>query len=139
MLDMDFFKRVNDEHDHLFGSFVLAEVGRIIKDNIRSVDFAARYGGDEFLIVLTEIDREGALSFCERLRKVIEQTRFRHDEHAAKLTASLGFAISASGDRIIDAKSLVRYADQALYDSKKNGRNRVSCKDLSETRGLAHK
>src|SRR5690606_9490426 len=65
MLDMDHFKTVNDTNDHLFGSFVLKEVGEIIRSTIREVDFAARYGGDEFLIVLTETNENGTRIFCE--------------------------------------------------------------------------
>ena len=72
MLDMDNFKNVNDNHDHLFGSHVLTEMGGLIKKNIRGHDFAARYGGDEFLICLNQITPSGARKFCERLRKVIE-------------------------------------------------------------------
>ena len=64
MMDMDNFKTVNDNHDHLFGSFVLSEVGKIIRANIRSVDFGARYGGDEFLVTLSETSLEGAKHFA---------------------------------------------------------------------------
>jgi two-component system cell cycle response regulator len=127
MMDMDHFKTVNDENDHLFGSFVLSRVGQIIRETIRKVDFAARYGGDEFLIVLTETTYDGARVFCERLRTAIAQAHFRNDKHQKQLTASLGFAItSAGGARQVDARTLVRYADHSLYTAKQNGRNQVA-------------
>lgn len=125
MMDMDHFKRVNDEHDHLFGSFVLSEVGKIVRENIRKVDFAARYGGDEFLIVLTEIDHKGAETFTERLRARIEARQFTSDTHSIRLTASLGFALATPSVNNIDARALVRLADHALYKAKSNGRNRT--------------
>ncbi|MGE0762410.1 MAG: diguanylate cyclase [Bdellovibrionales bacterium] len=125
MMDMDFFKRVNDQHDHLFGSFVLSEVGKMIRENIRKVDFAARYGGDEYLIVLTEIDKTGAQTFADRLRARIEAHTFSADNHTIRLTASLGFAIVSPTIHNIDARTFVRLADQALYKAKETGRNRV--------------
>lgn len=125
MMDMDHFKRVNDENDHLFGSYVLAEVGKIIRENIRKVDFAARYGGDEFLVVLTEIEIQGAKAFAERLRAKIEATHFESDSHSIDLTSSIGFAIASPSEVSVDARSLVRQADQQLYKAKENGRNRV--------------
>lgn len=124
MMDMDHFKSVNDSHDHLFGSFVLSEVGKLIRKNIRNVDFAARYGGDEFLIVLTEIDLNGAQIFCQRLRSSIANYTFENGPDRMQLTASLGFALSSPHARI-DEKDLVRLADRALYDAKASGRNRV--------------
>lgn len=125
MMDMDYFKSVNDENDHLFGSFVLGEVGRLIKDNMRKVDFAARYGGDEFLIVLTEINTDGARKFAERLKILIESHNFKNDQHEKKLTASIGLAVTPPGFKDVDARSIVRAADQALYRAKESGRNRV--------------
>ena len=125
MMDMDYFKTVNDGHDHLFGSYVLSEVGKIIRANTRNIDIPARYGGDEFLVVLTETDHAGALHFCNRLRAHIEKTTFRNGTDTIQLTASLGFAITIMGENI-DARELVRRADHALYDSKRNGRNQVS-------------
>jgi len=135
MMDMDHFKDVNDQNDHLFGSYVLAEVGRIIYDNIRKVDFAARYGGDEFLIVLTEIDVQGALKFTERLRGIIENHEFKNEEYQKHLTSSIGFAITAPGSREVDAKALVRYADRALYEAKECGRNCVKYYNFAEEEG----
>lgn len=132
MMDMDKFKSVNDGHDHLFGSFVLSEVGKIVKTCIRNVDIAARYGGDEFLIVLTEIDGQGANIFCERLRSRIEKYLFKNGPDQMNLTASLGFAITNSKEPDIEARQLVRVADWALYDAKRSGRNRVCHYDLTE-------
>ena len=125
MMDMDNFKLANDENDHLFGSFVLSQVGQIIKSNMRKVDLAARYGGDEFLIILTETNLDGAQTFCERIRSEIGNHIFRNEHHERKLTASLGFSFTDSGRMDIDAHTLVRYADRALYEAKEKGRNRI--------------
>lgn len=125
MMDMDHFKSVNDGHDHLFGSFVLSEVGAIIRQSIRSLDIGARYGGDEFLIVLTETDGEGASKFCERLRKAIAKHHFVSGPDSMYRTASLGFAITHPGQAGVDPRSLVRAADMALYQAKHAGRNCV--------------
>ena len=125
MMDMDNFKQVNDLHDHLFGSYVLSEVGKIITNTIRGVDFAARYGGDEFLIALSETTIDGAFLFCERLRKAIASHHFSKDGNSMRLTASLGVAAVEPSTLTIDAKNLVRGADHALYESKRTGKNRV--------------
>jgi diguanylate cyclase (GGDEF)-like protein len=124
MMDMDYFKTVNDGHDHLFGSFVLSEIGKIIKTNTRNIDIPARYGGDEFLVVLTEVDNKGAMLFCERLRSSIEKHTFVNGDDSIKLTISLGFAITALGENITP-KELVRRADHALYEAKHSGRNQT--------------
>lgn len=125
MMDMDDFKRVNDNHDHLFGSFVLSEVGKLIKANIRSVDFAARYGGDEFLICLTQTEPMGALKFADRLRKRIAGFHFVSGPDEIHLTASFGAAILEKGKALIDAQALVRIADARLYQAKEAGKDRI--------------
>jgi two-component system cell cycle response regulator len=130
MMDLDHFKRVNDQHDHLFGSFVLTEVGKMIRENIRKVDFGARYGGDEFLVVLTEINLEGATTFANRLRQRIAEGTFKNEYFSMDLTASLGLAIANPNEEEVDARSMVRYADRALYKAKENGRNRVEVFDF---------
>lgn len=124
MMDMDHFKSVNDNHDHLFGSFVLKSVGQLLKKTMREVDFAARYGGDEFLIVLTETTREGAGIFCERVRKAISAQPFTDGKDSISLTVSMGYAVGGT-DVEDDARTLVRHADQALYKAKELGRNRA--------------
>ena len=125
MMDMDHFKLVNDENDHLFGSYVLSQVGRMIRENIRKVDFGARYGGDEFLVILTETSTEGTRVFCDRLRGLVEAHTFKSDQHERKMTVSIGYAIADSDLKGVDAKTLVRYADRALYAAKESGRNCV--------------
>ena len=132
MMDLDNFKTVNDKYDHLFGSYVLSTMGRIIRENIRQVDFAARYGGDEFLIVLTETGPEGALVFAERLRKAIQGNIFTAGELSCTLTASIGVSM---GDMTFaenrSAQDLVRQADHALYAAKRAGKNCVKVFDHS--------
>ncbi len=124
MIDMDNFKLVNDKHDHLFGSYVLKEVGGLIRGNMRDSDMGARYGGDEFLIVVLEPDVEGIKTFCERLRKKIEMTTFQSGADSMRLTTSLGYCLS--NPKIdADARTLVRLADRALYEAKAHGRNCV--------------
>ena len=125
MMDMDDFKRVNDNHDHLFGSFVLSEVGKLIKANIRSVDFAARYGGDEFLICLTQTQPVGAVRFADRLRKKIDEYEFVNGPDRIRLSARFGAAILECGQTQLDAHSIVRLADAKLYEAKAGGKNRV--------------
>jgi two-component system cell cycle response regulator len=131
MMDLDHFKRVNDQHDHLFGSFVIKEVGKMIRENIRKVDFAARYGGDEYLVVLTEITVEGASTFSKRLLSKIEEATYANEFFTMRLTASLGLAITNPNHSEVDARALVRYADRALYKAKENGRNRVEMFDFA--------
>ena len=132
MLDMDNFKNVNDSHDHLFGSHVLTEMGFLIKQNIRNHDFAARYGGDEFLICLTQMTSHGAREFCERLRKIIELHLFKSQSDEMKLTASMGCAVIVDGRSLMDGRSLVRHADHRLYQSKEGGRNCVTIIEIKD-------
>lgn len=132
MMDMDDFKYVNDDHDHLFGSFVLGETGRLIKKTIRTVDFAARYGGDEFLICLAQTEPDGAVKFANRLRKKIAEHEFVNGDDRMFLTASLGCCVIDSGKSILDAQTLVRIADAKLYEAKHGGKNRVEAEFITE-------
>jgi len=124
MLDIDHFKRVNDEHGHPAGDDVLAKVGALVRLNIRETDFAGRYGGEEFVIVLPRTDSDGALVLAERLRKAIGTAEMRGPEgrRLRRVTVSLGVAGCRPGD---DVRSLVSRADTALYCAKENGRNRT--------------
>ena len=125
MFDMDHFKKVNDNHDHLFGSFVLQEMGRLIKSQIRTIDLAARYGGDEFMIIVPSVDQQSIEIFCERLRSCIEAYVFKNESYQTKLTASFGYALCKAGVKDLSSKAMIRVADFALYGAKNSGRNRV--------------
>lgn len=122
MIDMDHFKSVNDQNDHLFGSFVLSEMGKILHNTVRGTDYAARYGGDEFLVVLTEVDEDGAKIFCDRLRQKVLGHVFENENSRIQLTISIGYVV-AGGEQNVDARALVRSADHALYRAKERGRN----------------
>lgn len=124
MIDMDKFKSVNDGHDHLFGSYVISEVGKIIRSVTRAIDIPARYGGDEFLIVLSETPLSGVEFFCERLRKKVESTIFTQGVDSIQLTLSVGYA-TLEVQEDLPSKELVRRADMALYEAKRQGRNLV--------------
>jgi two-component system cell cycle response regulator len=130
MIDMDNFKHVNDNHDHLFGSWVLVQVAKIIKDNSRTMDIPARYGGDEYLIILPETNLAGAERLAERIRLSVAGSNFVHGKDKAKLTCSLGVASVNAKTEKIEAKELVRVADQMLYEAKNAGRNCFKTKTI---------
>lgn len=121
-LDVDHFKRVNDELGHHAGDLVLKEVAAVLKHSVRDVDTVARWGGEEFAILLHGVDLQAAAQKAEELRAKIEGLRFeRHPE--LKVTASFGVASSSTSE---DAETLGRAADEALLQqAKKKGRNRV--------------
>jgi diguanylate cyclase (GGDEF)-like protein len=121
MLDLDHFKQVNDVHGHDCGDEVLAAVGAAITGCLRESDFAGRYGGEEFLILLPESDHEGALVTAERLRTTI--ARLRIPQENLTITASLG--LSVMPEDAVTGADLLRCADRALYAAKRGGRNRV--------------
>lgn len=123
MMDIDFFKKVNDTYGHQAGSFVLSEVGRLIQDNLRDLDLSARYGGEEFISFLVETNELQAFRISERLRQVIGNHVFVHDTNSIKLTISIGIAQFPDDGGTIE--ELVASADKALYQCKHTGRNKV--------------
>jgi diguanylate cyclase (GGDEF)-like protein len=125
MLDIDHFKLFNDQHGHLCGDIVLKDVARVIRDNCRQIDIAARYGGEEMTIVLPNTDIEAALLAAERVRRNIERLVVEHDEKLLSVTVSLGVT-QFDPERDRSNQSIIERADKALYASKTAGRNRVS-------------
>lgn len=123
MMDLDHFKSVNDGHGHQMGSYVLAEVGRIIMSCVRVEDVSARYGGEEFVTYLAEADTAGAEAAAERIRSAVEAFPFTLDDVTIQVRISLGIATAPRHGTSI--KQLVAAADQALYRAKETGRNRV--------------
>ncbi len=136
LIDIDWFKRVNDTHGHAAGDAVLRELTVRIARYVRTFDLFARYGGEEFVVVLPETDRRVAEGVAERLRMVVAETPFHVDEASVDLpvTISIGLAVTADARETPD--SLLRRADEALYAAKAAGRNRVvSDRDLAGLKG----
>ena len=122
--DIDHFKRVNDECGHSVGDEVLKTFTDVISRNLRSSDIVFRYGGEEFVMLLTGTDREGAFFVAERIRKAVEETVFNCNGKRVPLTCSFGTASLSSQD---NSDSLFEKADTALYQAKDAGRNQVFC------------
>jgi diguanylate cyclase (GGDEF)-like protein len=122
MVDIDFFKNINDEHGHQVGDYVLKSIANILKENVRKIDVVGRWGGEEFFIICGETDIEGAYILAEHIRKIIEAYQFDYIEHK---TASFGIAQIEEGYSI---DTLIKKADDALYEAKNSGRNK-SVKD----------
>lgn len=123
MIDIDQFKELNDGAGHHVGDEVLRQVGSILGQDMREIDTVARYGGDEFVIILPETNQTQATFVAERLRRAVEQCRFA--SAARELTISIGVAVYDRDGRF--KRELIEYSDAALYAAKKEGRNRVVC------------
>jgi diguanylate cyclase (GGDEF)-like protein len=121
MIDLDYLKEVNDRYGHQNGDHVIRVVGETIRRTCREVDFAARYGGEEYMVILPDTSLAGAVQVAERMREKIAEVDF---PGMGNITASIGvsnFPLNAIG-----RDDLIQLADQALYVAKSNGRNRVS-------------
>ncbi|SDH07309.1 diguanylate cyclase (GGDEF) domain-containing protein [Pseudomonas flavescens] len=123
MLDIDHFKRINDEYGHSAGDEVLKAVATTLKDQLRNIDMVFRYGGEEFLVLLSGTSREGAALVGERLRQAVLELQCVAQGKPIELSVSLGCAALGPGESV---ESLLERADKALYHAKRNGRNRMS-------------
>ncbi|HEY0019852.1 MAG TPA: diguanylate cyclase [Longimicrobium sp.] len=123
MVDLDHFKRINDTHGHRVGDQVLARVGRLLRSSARNLDLPARFGGEEFAVLLYDTGMEGALAFAERFRVNLNEMRVPVEGRpAVEVTASMGVAV---GSDLVDPDALVEAADRALYRAKSDGRDRL--------------
>ncbi|MFH1441362.1 MAG: GGDEF domain-containing protein [Candidatus Omnitrophota bacterium] len=123
MIDIDYFKNVNDQYGHLVGDGVIKEVAKRIKDNTRQIDLIARYGGEEFAVILIETDKIKAQAAAERIRQSVEEKEIKVYDEVLKISISIGISLfPADGDK---KDVLVEKADSALYRVKQSGRNRV--------------
>lgn len=128
LLDIDSFKNVNDRYGHLAGDEVLKTVATMINKNMRNTEFCGRYGGEEFLIVITQTDIKGALICAERVRTNIENLLFPDISTDLKITVSLGLSEYQLGEGL---EEIISRADQSLYRAKKGGRNRIDFEILT--------
>jgi diguanylate cyclase (GGDEF)-like protein len=127
MMDVDDFKMLNDTYGHLVGDRVLRAIANVVKAQMRGVDTAARYGGEEITVILPRTEMVGAYALAERIREAIAELRITTDDDPPKalgVTASLGIAAYPES-KAVSGEDLVRRADRALYRAKKTGKNRV--------------
>jgi diguanylate cyclase (GGDEF)-like protein len=122
MLDIDHFKKVNDTYGHRCGDFILKSTASICFSCLRESDVLVRYGGEEFICLLTETDGEGAAKTAERLRKAVEEHVNYFDTYTINVTISLGVAVMREDDT---PEKMIERADCALYEAKRSGRNKV--------------
>ena len=120
-LDLDHLKQINDTYGHNYGDIAIKAIAEVLKSNARSIDIAARMGGEEFNLILPAVDIEGGCIAAERIRKAIESVKLDKIGH---ITASLG--VATYPDQSDDIQELLELTDQAMYESKRNGRNRVT-------------
>src|SRR5512133_3403079 len=125
MLDIDHFKRQNDRYGHDFGDTILKGFATLLSQNIREVDVACRYGGEEFTLLLPHTPKDKAIVVANRIVTKLRQLRFNHGEDEISITVSIGVAATSDLESL-DAEDLVKAADSALYDAKRQGRNRIS-------------
>jgi two-component system, cell cycle response regulator len=124
LIDIDFFKKVNDTWGHAVGDLVLKNVAAIFGDSIRHSDLAARYGGEEFGVIMPETEMEQAITFAEKIREIVEATPFETEETTVRVTVSIGIS-SVPHPTIKTPMALIEDADESLYRAKENGRNQV--------------
>ncbi|RLJ70070.1 diguanylate cyclase (GGDEF)-like protein [Hydrogenivirga caldilitoris] len=122
LMDIDNFKRINDEYGHDVGDLVLKQLAEVIRKNLRSSDISARFGGEEFIVLLPKTDDRGAFMVAERIRKDFRNSSVKVNGKEIWTTVSLGISILEEGD---DLETLIKKADSALYEAKREGKDRV--------------
>ena len=124
MLDIDYFKTINDTYGHVAGDVILQELSALLTASIRMSDIVGRYGGEEFGIVFPNIDKSVIVKICERIRRKIEAYTFIADGHEINATVSIGICHKKPRE-YISYSQMIKMADDALYKAKRHGRNRV--------------
>lgn len=122
-MDIDHFKSINDTYGHAIGDIVLQHLSDTIKSNIRQHDIFARHGGEEFTLLLRQTDAETGLKIAEKLRAKVEQMTISTESGDLKITVSIG--MTQFNDSYTELDSLIKRADQAMYEAKEKGRNQV--------------
>jgi diguanylate cyclase (GGDEF)-like protein len=132
MIDIDFFKHVNDTYGHIAGDKVITEIARRLQSSAREMDVVGRFGGEEFLMLLPETRKEGALIMAERVRKKLTMATFQAEGRTFSITASIGIVCSSSVEKP-NTEKFIQAADKALYTAKETGRNRCIVYSPSST------
>jgi len=122
-IDIDNFKRINDEHGHLSGDEILQQLTQTCAKQVRDIDTLARIGGEEFALLLPQTTAEDAERLVERLREGVAATRATIGDHSLEITVSIGLTSSSRG--VLDVNGILRVADEALYAAKRQGKNRL--------------
>ena len=122
MLDIDHFKKVNDTYGHLIGDEVLKTTAKTISSSVRRGDVIGRYGGEEFIVIVSSITQDKILKIAEKIRKTLKEITFNFDNKSFFVTISIGIA---KYDKDIDIDTLIGNADKALYKAKKSGRDNI--------------
>jgi diguanylate cyclase (GGDEF)-like protein len=126
MIDIDYFKKFNDNYGHQAGDAVLKQVARLLKKNSRTTDFVCRYGGEELCIILPNTTAEEALFNAKRINKAVEDMEVElNNSVKGKVTISVG--VATFPDNALTPEDLIKHADKGLYYAKENGRNQVVC------------
>lgn len=123
LIDLDHFKKINDSYGHLMGDKILREICNLFIKRIRREETLTRYGGEEFIILLPETDKNGAITLAEQLRKMIEEHKFVIDDMEINITISIGVGIFEGKE--VTPENLIKEADKNLYKAKNSGRNKV--------------
>lgn len=124
LFDIDFFKKINDTYGHQCGDYVLHKVAMVIKDSIRLYDHLGRYGGEEFLLGCPETDRKQLCNIANRIRESVSKYKFTYNDIILNITISGGISDIMESNSL---EGLIELADKRLYESKLNGRNRITC------------
>lgn len=132
MIDLDHFKRVNDDHGHENGNRVLQAVAELLNQQTRRLDICCRYGGEEFAVILPSTELMLAKQVAERFRTALENLKIELSDGHICVTASVGLAVADQRDEI-NAEELIETADACLYESKNQGRNRVTIRALKQS------
>jgi diguanylate cyclase (GGDEF)-like protein len=125
LIDIDYFKDINDNHGHPCGDKVLIDISEILKSNLRQADTICRIGGEEFAVMCRRVDMEGAKNTAEKLRALAESTTINCGEHSIKVTISIGISTISGKDSKLDQQGMYRQADMAVYGCKNSGRNQI--------------
>ncbi|MFL5455074.1 MAG: diguanylate cyclase [Myxococcales bacterium] len=131
MIDLDLFKAVNDGHGHTVGDSVLRNVALLLKRNVRKVDMVARYGGDEFMVVLPRIRLEEAVDVAEKLRRTVAAAAFPAGPGAAPIRLTVSLGVASFGHDAVDVAGVLEKSDFALYEAKRSGRDRIAVHSLA--------